>query len=274
MFIIVPQGSCVVIERLGKFERVAEAGFNLKIPILESFRRVRGWGPIANSNYGLFISLTEQQIDTMPRDCYTKDNVKLTTNASIYWRINDVKKCIYEVSDLPTSLSDIALNALRANLGTMSLDQVLAERSDLNAQLSAQLSETCNKWGVTLIRVEIQELKTDDDVANSMLKEMTAEREKRAIISKSEGETNALLRMANAKRDAAIIEAEGKAQALKMVADAENYYLSTLEEKLSKEDLYKIIIAEKYLESIKSITNSPANKVFIPSDFNGLIDAK
>ena len=124
------------------------------------------------------LELTEQQIDTPARQCHTKDNVPVMANASVYWRITDPCKALYEVDILPQSVSDIALNALRSNIGTLDLDALLSERAQLNERIASQLSETAKKWGVLFTRVEVQELKEidsedievviDDETSSSM----------------------------------------------------------------------------------------------------------
>ena len=177
----VPQSHCVVIERFGKFSRVLHQGLAFRIPVIEQVRRLDTWGGIANKD-GYLIEMTEQQTDTLPRQCHTKDNVPITANASVYWRITDVHKALYEVDVLPQVISDVALNALRANIGTLELDHVLSERASLNEKIALQLAATAQKWGVIFTRVEIQELTTDSSVAASMIKQMDAERSRRARV--------------------------------------------------------------------------------------------
>lgn len=142
----IPQSHCVILERFGKFTRIQSQGLRFRIPIVETIRRVDTWGPTANK-HGFLIELTEQQTDTPPRQCHTNDNVPVTANASVYWRITDSRRALYEVDVLPQAVADIALNALRSNIGTLELDAVLSERARLNERIAAQLSETAKKWG-------------------------------------------------------------------------------------------------------------------------------
>ena len=140
----IPQNHVALVERFGKFSRVQRDGIVFKIPFIEKIKTLPSWGGTANKR-GFLIELSEQQSDTPSRQCQTIDNVTIEANASIYWKIVDPVKAVYEVDILPKSIADIALNALRANIGKLKLDQVLSERQNLNDRISAQLSETANK---------------------------------------------------------------------------------------------------------------------------------
>src|SRR6185436_8963826 len=127
----IPQNHCIIIERFGKFSAVQNEGLNFKIPFLDTIKTFGNWQGQAVKR-GWLIELSEQKTDTPARQCQTKDNVTIQADASVYWRIIDPVKAVYNVDILPSSVSDIALNALRANIGTITLDQVLSERQDLN----------------------------------------------------------------------------------------------------------------------------------------------
>jgi len=237
---------------------------------MESIRRVdTTWGNTANKQ-GFLIELTEQQTDTPPRQCHTKDNVPVTANASVYWRITDVSKALYEVDILPISISDIALNALRSNIGMLELDAVLSERAQLNERIAAQVSDTAKKWGVIFTRVEIQELTTDKTVSDSMLKQMDAERLRRARVAEAEGQAVAAVKIAKAEKQAAILRAEGEAISKAKIAEAESFYLKRLKEQVGEAQAAQIVIAQKYLSGFETITKGPSDKVFLPNSFQGL----
>lgn len=265
----VPQSHCVVLERFGRFSRIQHDGLQFRIPILEQVRRVDSWGDVANKRR-FVIELTEQQTDTPSRQTHTKDNVPVTANASVYWRITDPRKALYEVDVLPRAVSDVALNALRSNIGSMELDTVLSERQELNRRIEAQLAETGEKWGIIFTRVEIQELTTDSDVASAMIQQMDAERRRRAVVAEAEGEAEAEVKIAEAQKQAAILRAEGQAQALVTIADAEQKYLNALAGQSDKESAANILVAQKYIDGFNAITKNPAHKVFIPNNFGGL----
>ncbi len=221
----IPQNHVVLIKRFGKHSRIQREGLRYILPGIESVKMVYEWNNIANKE-GYFIELSEQQTDTPPRQCQTLDNVTIDANASIYWRITDPVKAVYDIDVLPKSISDIALNTLRANIGKMKLDEVLSDRQLLNDRIAAQLSETAAKWGVIFTRVEIQEINYSSDTAEAMMQEMTAERKKRAIIAEAEGEAQAEVTKATAEANATLIRAKAQAEAIKLIADAESIYIS------------------------------------------------
>ena len=269
IFYTIPQSHCVVIQRFGKFARIQEAGLRFRIPIMEQIRRVDDWGDVANKR-GFMIEQTEQQTDTEPRNCHTADNVMVRANASLYWRIVDPRKALYQVDVLPGSLSDIALNSLRSNIGAMELDKVLTERQAISDAIAADLAAPAQKWGVNLIRVEIQELTTDEDTSKAMLQQMQADRNRRAQIAEAEGRAKAEVTVAEAERDAMIIRAKGQAQATMMIAQAEKRYLQDLSGVIPKGEAAMVLAAQKYITGFEKISQAPADKVFLPNNFNGI----
>jgi regulator of protease activity HflC (stomatin/prohibitin superfamily) len=266
----IPQNHCVIIERFGKFSSVQNEGLNFLVPFLDNKKYLGNWQGQANKR-GYLIELSEQKTDTPARQCQTKDNVTIQADASVYWKIIDPIKAVYNVDILPSSISDIALNALRANIGTITLDQVLSERQTLNQKISAQLAETASKWGITFTRVEIQELTYSKDTADAMLQEMNAERQKRARVSEAEGEAFAITKKAESEARSTLIRAEAQANALKMVTEAEINYLSQLKEKTDAQTAGQILIAQKFIDGMESITKNPSDKVFLPSNFQGIL---
>ena len=189
---------------------------------------------------------------------------------SIYWKISDVRKSLYEVDSLPESLTDIALNALRSCVGEMSLDSLLSQRQEISQKISAQLSDNSAKWGVNIIKVEIQELATDEETTQAMLQQLEAERRKRATVAEAQGEAEAAVTVAEAEKSAEVLRAQGKAEALALISTAEREYLDRLRDAVGVENAGKILIAQKVLESYSVITGNPADKVFLPNNFQGV----
>lgn len=269
LFYTIPQSHCVVIERFGKFSRIQREGLRFKLPVIEQIKRVDDWGDQVNK-LGFMIELMEQQFDTPTRQAHTKDNVAVNSNASVFWRIVDPRKALYEIDALPRAVTDIALNALRSNIGTMTLDELLAERQTLNERIAAELSETARKWGIQFTRVEIQELQVTEETSRAMRQQMDAERRRRAVVAEAEGSAEAEVKVAAAQRDAAILRAEGQARGLELVAEAEAKYLTKLQETLDAKDAAAVLVAHKYLAGFDTISKNPANKVFLPNSFHGL----
>jgi regulator of protease activity HflC (stomatin/prohibitin superfamily) len=267
----IPQNHCVIIERFGKFSSVQNEGLNFKVPFLDSVKVLGNWQGQAVKR-GWLIELSEQKTDTPARQCQTKDNVTIQADASVYWKIIDPVKAVYNVDILPTSVSDIALNALRSNIGTITLDQVLSERQNLNRKIAAELAETAGKWGIVFTRVEIQELKYSQDTAQAMMQEMDAERKRRAKVAEAEGEAFAITKTAESEAKAVLIKAEAQANALKLITDAEISYLAQLKEKTDAHTAGQILVAQKFIEGLDKITKNPSDKVFLPNSFQGLFN--
>lgn len=173
---------------------------------------------------------------------------------------------------MPKSISDIALNALRSNIGKIKLDQLLSERQNLNHKIAAQLVETASKWGVTFTRVEIQEINYSSETAEAMMQEMTAERKKRALIAEAEGEASAEVTKATAEANATLIRAQAQAQAMKLIAEAESTYISKLKENITPEIAGQILMSQKYIDGMRIISNNAADKVFLPNSFQGMFE--
>lgn len=266
----VPENHCVLVMRFRKFARVQHSGLHFRMPFSESLHQVPAWGDHANQR-GHFLALTEQQSDTSPRQCQTRDNVTVSANASIYWRITDPVKACFEVDALPDVIEDVALNSLRSNIGKMELDEVLGSRETLNRRVAHDLKEASEGWGVLIKRAEIQELTIDEHTRRAMTQQMEAERRRRAQIAESEGEAEAAVNVARAEKEAAIHRAEGQAKALREMAEAEAEYLRALKREVSPEDAARILLAEKYIEGFRTISRNPADKVFLPSGVEALV---
>ncbi|ELR68382.1 hypothetical protein C900_00414 [Fulvivirga imtechensis AK7] len=267
----IPQSHVVIIERFGRFSRVQGDGLVFRMPFLESIKHLPEWkGNAVKKNF--LVELSEQQTDTPPRQCQTLDNVTITADASIYWKIVDPVRAVYEVDILPKSVSDLALNALRANIGKLKLDQVVSERQELNKRIAAQLSNIGAKWGVVFTRVEIQEINYSHETAEAMMQEMAAERKRRALLAESEGKAGAELKLAEAFAKSTLIKAEALAGALKIKAEAERQYLEKISERVGSPMAGQIILSQKYLEGMDVITKNAGNKVFLPTHFNGMFN--
>ena len=269
----VPQGHCVLIERLGKANRVQKAGLRFRIPIMETVRDVKSdWGLDANKE-GVYIELTEQQTDAKARQTQTKDNVTLQAlDAVVYWKIIDPMKALYEVDRLIQSVKDTALNALRARVGQRTLDELLGQRDLINDEVASDIADTMARWGVRLSRVDIQEIRYDDSTADAMRQQMEAERKARAAVLTAKGEAEAKIMIANAEKEAAIIRAEGVARAIEIRAQGEAAYLKAISAHLTKESSASLLIAQKYLEGFNVITSKsgPGDKIYLPSSSLGL----
>lgn len=272
MITTIPQNHCRIIERFGKPVKVQHSGLAFKLPIIDTVRDVSDvWGNETNKQ-GKFIELTEQIVDTNPRECITKDNAKVTVDCVISWRVVDPIKAVYEVDHLHQSLLQAALNVIRSEIGSRDLDEALATRASLNETLVAGLVDTLKKWGIQILRVEIQELKTDDQTSKVMLQQLEAERKSRALSSEAEGQAAATIKAATADRESAVQRAEGQAKALGIIATAERAYLDALSESIGAQEAARILLAQKVIDGFDRISKNPADKVFLPSSMSGILE--
>ena len=226
---IVPQSSVLLIERLGRFHRVAASGLNIIVPFFESPRAVY-W---TNVRPGLTsIDLREQYIDLPPQPVITRDNVTINVDSVVYWMITDPIKSVYEINDLVGSLVQLTITGMRSVMGEMDLDHTLSNRDAINSKLRIILDEATDKWGVKVTRVDVKNINPPEDVRITMEKQMTAERnrrafvlqaegEKQAAIARAEGEKQAAITRSEGMKESAILEAEGTAQARLRAAGAE-----------------------------------------------------
>src|SRR5918998_4736802 len=213
---IVPQSTVLLIERLGRFHRVAQSGLNVIVPFFESPRAVY-W---SNVRPGLTsIDLREQYIDLPPQPVITRDNVTIHVDSVVYWQITDPIKAVYEINDLVGGIVQLTITGMRAVMGEMDLDHTLSQRDQINAKLRVILDEATDKWGVKVTRVDVQNINPPEDVRITMEKQMTAERNRRALVLQAEGDRQAAITRAEGEKQAAITRAEGEKESAILQAD-------------------------------------------------------
>src|SRR5687768_2067682 len=206
---IVPQSSVLLIERLGRFNRVAASGLNIIVPFFETPRAVY-W---TNVRPGVTsIDLREQYIDLPPQPVITRDNVTINVDSVVYWMITDPIKAVYEINDLIGSIVQLTITGMRSVMGEMDLDHTLSSRDQINSKLRLILDEATDKWGVKVTRVDVKNISPPEDVRLTMEKQMTAERNRRALILQAEGEKQASITRAEGEKQAAITRSEGEKQ--------------------------------------------------------------
>ena len=260
---IVKQAEVYIIERLGKFHKVADAGLTIIIPFIDHVRSV--------------VSLKQQTLDVPPQGVITKDNVTITIDTVVFYRIIDPAKAVYEIQSLKKGIEYLSITTIRDIIGQMDLDETLSSRDEINGQLKSVLNEATYKWGCEVEMVEIKDITPPPDVRDAMEKEMNAERNKRALILQAEGERQSAITIAEGQKAAAILQAEadkeariaraaGEADAIKKVADARAKEIELVYGALKNAKPDEKIVQLKSLESLKEIANGDANKVFIPFD--------
>ena len=292
--IIVQQAEVVIVERLGKFDRVLQSGFNFIIPVLEAPRAI-DWKVTQKgfdgSTYSIIqkrtkIDLREAVYDFPRQNVITKDNVSISINALLYFQIVDPKSAVYEIQNLPDAIEKLTQTNLRNLVGQLDLDESLVSRDKINHELRAILDEATNKWGVKVNRVELQDIIPPADIQSAMEKQMKAERDRRAAILeaeglkksavlKAEGEKEAAINRAEGEKQANILRAEGVAQARILEADGEKEAIQRIINALAdKGQPDKYLIAMKYLETMKTLTSGKDNKiVYMPYEATGILSS-
>ena len=258
---IVQQSEVCIIERLGRFHKVAEPGVNIIVPFVDNVRAV--------------VSLKQQTMDIPPQGVITADNVTITIDTVVFYKITDPTKAIYEIQNLTQGIQYLAITTIRDIVGKMELDQTFSSRDLINDRLRAILDEATDIWGCKIDRVEIKDITPPPDIRDAMEKQMNAERNKRALILQAEGERQSAITLAEGKKEAAILEAEadrearirratGEAEAIKKVAEAKAEEVHMVYEAIMKAKPDERLVQLKSLEALKEVANGEANKVFIP----------
>ena len=278
---IVPQSSVLLIERFGRFHRVAASGLNIIVPFFESARAVY-W---TNTRPGITsIDLREQFIDLPPQSVITRDNVMVNVDSVVYWQITDPVKATYEVNDLVGSIVQLTFTGMRSVIGKLDLDHTLSSRDQINNELRVILDEATDKWGVKVTRVDIKNITPPEDVRITMEKQMTAERNRRALvlqaegdkqaaIARAEGEKQAAITRAEGEKSSAILQAEGAAQARLTAASAEAQAINQIGQIIGNPaDTAQYLITARYIESLRDMTRTQNSKViFMPMETSSML---
>src|SRR3989449_3349009 len=280
---IVPQATVMLVERLGRFDKVASSGLNLLVPFLDRPRAVY-W---TNTRPGLTsIDLREQYIDLPPQPVITRDNVTIHVDSVVYWQITDPVKAVYEMNDLVGGIVQLTITGMRAVMGDMDLDHTLSQRDQINSKLRIILDEATDKWGLKVTRVDVKNITPPEDVRVTMEKQMTAERTRRALVLQAEGERQAAITRAEGEKQAAvtrsegekqsnILQAEGLAQARLRQAEAEAQAIAQVAQAMQEHgNPAQYLITTRYIESLRDMTKSNNAKViFMPVETSTMLSA-
>ena len=258
---VVRQSEVYIIERLGKFHKVADAGLTIIIPFFDHVRSV--------------VSLKQQTMDVPPQGVITKDNVTITIDTVVFYQITDPAKAVYEIQNLKKGIEYLAITTIRDIVGKMDLDSTFSSRDGINSQLRTILDEATDRWGCKIDRVEIKDITPPADIRDAMEKQMNAERNKRALILQAEGERQSQITLAEGRKEAAILDAEaekesqirraaGEAEAIKKVAEARSKEISMVYEAIKAADPNEKLVQLKSLETLQEVAKGEANKIFIP----------
>ena len=256
-----------LIEVLGRYDKTVSSGLRWIMPFIKRMTKV---------------DMREQVIDVPPQEVITKDNVVVTVDAVIYYEATDPVKLSYNVGNFILAITKLAQTNLRNVIGDLDLDSALTSRDVINTKLREILDDATDKWGVRVVRVEIQRIEPPLDVTEAMHRQMKAERDRRAAVTEAEGEKRAAILTAEGVKEARVLEAEGQAEAIKRVADAEKYQKLTVAEgegqaiervfgAIHEGDPTPDLLAIKYLEALQGVADGRATKIFLPLDTSGVL---
>ena len=269
-----------IVERLGKYKETKESGLQIILPFIDTIKRV---------------DMREQVVDVPPQEVITADNVVVSVDAVVVYAPTDPQRLVYNIANFVLAITKLAQTNLRNLVGDLQLDGALTSRDRINAALREILDEATDKWGVRVVRVEIQRIDPPPDVMAAMHEQMKAERTRRATvteaegfreseITRAEGDKQSRILEAEGQRQSAILAAEGEAQAVRTVAEAERYRLQTVAEgeaEATRQTFQAIhdgdptsdLLAVRYLEALAQIADGRATKIVVPTEFSGVLGA-
>ena len=269
-----------VVERLGRFRATVDPGLRVIVPFIERI---------------VVIDMREQVVDVPPQEVITSDNVVVSVDAVVFHEPTDAQRLVYNIANFQLAVTKLAQTNLRNVVGDMQLDDALTSRDTINTKLREILDDATDKWGVRVVRVEIQRIDPPPDVVNSMHHQMKAERERRAVVTEAQGVREAAITRAEGDKQSAILEAEGQkasqilraegeAGAIERIADAERYRLLAVAEgeagattavfgAIHEGDPTPDLIAIRYLEALQAVADGQATKIFLPTEMGGLFGA-
>jgi regulator of protease activity HflC (stomatin/prohibitin superfamily) len=267
-----------LVERLGRYKTTKDPGLNLIIPFIETMQ---------------LVDMREQVVDVPPQEVITSDNVVVSVDAVVYYEATDPQRLIYNVANFFTAITKLAQTNLRNLIGDLELDTALTSRDRINTQLREVLDDATDKWGVRVVRVEIQRIDPPPEVVSAMHAQMRAERDRRATvttargfqeaaIARADGEKQAAILAAEGRKQSAILDAEGDARAIELRADADRIRLERVgqgEGAAAKARLTGIreaqtdnnVLTVEYLATLERIGDGRATKLVIPAEFSGVL---
>ncbi len=270
---VVPQQNSWVIERLGRFHAALTPGLNIVIPFVDR---------VAYKHM-----LKEVPLDVPSQVCITRDNTQLTVDGILYFQVTDPRLASYGTSNYIVAITQLAQTTLRSVIGKMELDKTFEERDDINRAVVAALDEAATSWGVKVLRYEIKDLTPPKEILHAMQAQITAEREKRALIAASEGrkqeqiniatgEREAFIQRSEGEKQAAINTAQGEAEAIKAVASATAQAIQQVALAIQSPggmDAVNLKVAEKYVEAFGNVAKA-GNTLILPgnlADMGGMV---
>ncbi|GAA4963017.1 SPFH domain-containing protein [Actinoplanes utahensis] len=246
---IVPQQRMDVIERLGKYKRTLSPGLNLLVPFVDAVRTK--------------VDMREQVVSFPPQPVITSDNLVVSIDTVLYFKVVDPVRATYEISHFLQAIEQLTVTTLRNVIGSLDLERALTSRDQINKHLSSVLDETTGRWGIKVTRVELKAIEPPPSIRDSMEKQMRAERERRATILNAEGHKQAAILTAEGEKQSQVLRADGDRQARILQAEGQAKAIRTVFDAIHQANPSQKVLAYQYLQSLPQIANGTANKVWI-----------
>jgi len=264
---LVQQSEQGLVEEFGRYKKTVGPGLRFIVPFIQNLQRV---------------DMREQVVDVPPQEVITRDNVVVTVDAVVYYQATDPVKLKYNVANFIVAATKLAQTNLRNVVGDMDLDDALTSRDVINNELRNILDEATDVWGTRVVRVEIQRIDPPADVTDAMHRQMKAERDRRALVTEAEGTKSSQILKAEGIRESQVLEANGRAEAIKQLAEAEAFQRVTVAEGEAQgiERVFRAIhdgdptpdlLAVKYLETLATMADGKATKIFMPMETSGVL---
>lgn len=252
---VVPEYQRLVVFRLGRVLDLKGPGLVLLIPLVDR---------------GVRVDLRERFFDVPPQTTITEDNAQLSIDFLVYSRVVDALSSVLNVEDYEGAARGLAITTLRAVVGGMLLDDVLAKRERINDALREKLDEVTNRWGVKVTAVEIRELTPPPEIQAAMTRQMAAERARRATVTEADGSRDAAIRVAEGRRQSLILEAQGEREATILRAEGQALGLERIVQ--VARTLESNTMALQYLDVLRTLAAAPSTKIVLPADLTNLLD--
>jgi regulator of protease activity HflC (stomatin/prohibitin superfamily) len=251
---IIPQARAGIVERFGRYSRTLEAGLALVVPFVDRVKPL--------------IDLREQVVSFAPQPVITEDNLVVSIDTVLYFQVTDPKAATYEIANYISGIEQLTVTTLRNVVGSMTLEDALTSRDEVNNRLRGVLDEATGKWGIRVNRVELKAIEPPMTIREAMEKQMRAERDKRAAILTAEGTKQSQILTAEGEKQSAILRAEGQREAAVLNAEGQSKAIETVFKAIHDGDADPKLLAYQYLQMLPQIAQGDANKIWIiPSEF-------
>jgi regulator of protease activity HflC (stomatin/prohibitin superfamily) len=264
-FRVLPEYERLVVLALGKYAGTRGPGITIVIPVLETAKKV---------------DLRERFLEIPRQTAISRDNTSIDIDFLVYYRVVNPKLAVLEVENVVQASLNIAATTLRAVIGDIELDDVLAKREQINDTLRMKLDEVTERWGLKITRVEIREIEPPQEIREAMNRQMSAERDRRALVTRADGEREAAIAQAEGAKRAAILRAEGEREAAVLRAEGERQ--AQLLQAQGRAAALRALLAEarnldektmmlQYLDALREVGSSPSTKFVVPMEVTSLV---